>query len=78
MCPDVSFSPDLLYRYSNSNFSAHELLDFLNSRNPDSAKGLDNISYRMLLALPLEQIVKLVSLLNITSDNGVIPEQRGK
>jgi len=48
------------------------------SRNPDSAKGLDNISYRMLLALPLEQIVKLVSLLNITSDNGVIPEQRGK
>jgi len=29
----------------------------------------------MLLALPLEQIEKLVSLLNITLDNGVIPEQ---
>jgi len=75
MCPDVSFSLDLRYRYTNSNFSARELLDFLNSRNPDSAKGLDNISYRMLLALPLEQIEKLVSLLNITLDNGVISEQ---
>jgi len=29
----------------------------------------------MLLALPLNQIEKLVSLLNITLDNGVIPEQ---
>jgi len=70
MCSDVSFSDDLLYRYSTSNFSACKLLDFSNSRNPDSAKGPDNISYRR----PLEQIEKLVSLLHDTLHHRVIPD----
>jgi len=42
---ELSFSGDLLFRDSNSNLSAREHLDFLNSRNPHSAKGLDNVSY---------------------------------
>jgi len=45
MWSELSFSGDLLFRDSNSNLSAREHLDFLNSRNPHSAKGLDNVSY---------------------------------
>lgn len=54
-------------------FLYNEFLEFLKTRDPDSARGTDSISYRMILNLTEQSKLKLFDVMSDIWKSGLIP-----
>jgi len=73
-CIQMDFPSFDIQTINRMYFSAYELTKFLKTRNPNSAKGPDNISYSMLLSLPPDEVQNLESMVNEILNDGTVPD----